>query len=38
MERKDLVSEDFRDFYGDEPADEMEEYIRHQPASIEEFL
>lgn len=38
MEERNFVSDEFRELYGDEQADEMEEFMRHYPSSIEEFL
>ena len=37
MEREhELVSEEFRETYGDEMAEEIEEYLRSYPFSIQE--
>ena len=35
---EESVTEDFREIYGDEPADEIEEYMRHCPASVDEYI
>lgn len=35
---EESVTEEFRELYGDEPADEIEAYMRHLPSTVEEHL
>ena len=35
--QEELISEDFKEIYGDEISYEIEEYLRHYPFPIQEY-